>query len=236
MATPRGADTNDGRGFGAGASGEQAGTERTGGRRYQAPFRPDGSLHEEQRAHRHPGGGEGRGFRREPAGRYREPMYESQGPDLKALIRSLGEDASQLAHDEMTLAKIELRSIADTLTDDLQDASKALVMDLAKVGFALSLATLAGLALTAGAIMAVGALLGGAYWAGGLIVGAVLLIAAGLFGASAAKDLRDRESLRLESTRARAEQNKDVLAHEARETGEFARDEVDAVKRGTARR
>ncbi|HUG39193.1 MAG TPA: phage holin family protein [Longimicrobiales bacterium] len=152
------------------------------------------------------------------------------GPSLKTLVSRLGQDMSQLAHDEMTLAKLELRSVADALSDDLQTAARTLVKDLAKVGIALSLAVLAGLALTAGAIIGIGALVG-AYWAGGLIVGAVLLIAAGLFGTSAARDLRESEAMRLESTRRRAQQNTAVLAAEARETKRFAEQEGREFKR-----
>lgn len=152
------------------------------------------------------------------------------GPDLKTLFSRLGRDVSQLAHDEMTLAKLELRSVADALSDDLRTASQTLVKDLAKVGIALSLATLAGLALTAGAILAIGALLD-AYWAGGLIVGAVLLIAAVVFGMSAAKDVRESDAMRLGSARRRAEQNSAVLADEAQKTKQFAREEGREFKR-----
>lgn len=185
-------------------------------------------------------GADGRGFGPEPstrdtydlgaeAGIGTGPGYRDHGPELKTLVRNLGQDLSQLAHDELTLAKLELRSVADTLSSDLQNAGRTLVKDLAKVGVALTLGMLAALALTAGAIMAIGALLG-AYWAGGLIVGVVLLIAAAVFGMSAAKDLKTSDALRLESTRRRAEQNKDVIASEARATKQFARKEGEDFK------
>lgn len=157
-------------------------------------------------------------------------LHRDHGPDLRTLLARLASDISQLAHDEMTLAKLELRSVADTFANDLREAGRTLVKDLAKVGVALTLAMLAALALTAGAILAIGALLDGAYWAGGLIVGAVLLIAAAVFGMSAARDLRDSGSLRLEATRRRAEQNRDVLAAEARQTKTFARQEAQDFK------
>lgn len=153
------------------------------------------------------------------------------GADLRTLISRLGHDVSQLAHDEMTLAKLELRSVADTFSGEVRDATQTMVKDLAKVGVALSLATLAGLALTAGAIMAIGALLGGAYWAGGLIVGAVLLIAAVAFGMSAAKDLQKSESLRLKGTKRRIEQNRDVLEKEADASKRFVKHESKEFKR-----
>ena len=172
--------------------------------------------------------GDGNGYaRRLPPGR---GAGRDNGPDLRTLLSRLGQDVSQLAHDEMTLAKLELRSVADTLSGDLQNATKTMVKDLAKVGIALSLAVLAGLALTAGAIIGIG-LLVGAYWAGGLIVGVLYLIAAAVFGMSAAKDLKTSDSLRLESTRRRVEQNADVMKREARETKEFVRDEAQDFKR-----
>lgn len=171
--------------------------------------------------------GAGNGYaRRLPPG---QGPYTDQGQDLRALLGQLGQDVSQLAHDEMTLAKLELRSVADTLTNELQAATKTMVKDLAKVGIALSLAVLAGLALTAGAIMGIGALLD-AYWAGGLIVGVIYLIAAAMFGMSAGKDLKTSDALRLDATRRRAEQNKDVLAREARETKRFAKEEAKDFK------
>lgn len=142
--------------------------------------------------------------------------------DLKILLRQLSNDASQLAHDELTLAKMEIRDIADAFSSDIQTAGQTVVRDMAKVGIALSLATLAGLALTAGAVMGIGALLGGAYWAGGLIVGTILMIAAAAFGMSAAKDLRESEALRMENARRTLERDKDMMQSEARETQRFA--------------
>lgn len=201
MATPREMDGPDGRGFGPEPS-----TRDTYDPGMEGGIRPEPRF-----------GGTGTGL-------------GDHGPELKTLVRTLGEDLSQLAHDELTLAKLELRSLADTLSGELQNAGRTLVKDLAKVGVALTLGMLAALALTAGAIMAIGALLGGAYWAGGLIVGVVLLIAAAVFGMSAAKDLKTSESLRLESTKQRANQNKDVLAAEARATKRFAKEEGEDFK------
>lgn len=173
-------------------------------------------------------GGDGHVYGQIP--RPRTGVRREDGADLKVLVSRLGQDVSQLAHDEMTLAKLELRSLADALSSDVQSAARTMVKDLAKVGIALSLAVLAGLALTAGAILGIGALVG-SYWAGGLIVGVLYLVAAAIFGMSAAKDLKESDSLRLEATRQRAEQNRDVLAREAEETGRFAREEAQEFKR-----
>lgn len=151
--------------------------------------------------------------------------------NLRSLVAQLGRDASQLAHDELMLARMEIRDVAEAFSADVKDAGRTVVKDLAKVGIALSLASLAGLALTAGAVLAVGELLGDAFWAGGLIVGVVLLVAAAVFGMSAAKDLRDSDSLRMEHGRRTLDRDKDVLKDEAKETGDWAREEGQEFKR-----
>ncbi|HWV58581.1 MAG TPA: phage holin family protein [Longimicrobiales bacterium] len=152
--------------------------------------------------------------------------------DLRELVGRLGRDASQLAHDEITLARLELRSIADTMTTELRDAARTVATNLAKIGVALVFAMLAGFAITAGAILAIGSLLGGAYWAGGLIVGVVWLVVAAVLGAGAARDLRKPDSpLRMEETRRAAEHGSDVLNSEAQETKHFVQDEGREFKR-----
>lgn len=153
------------------------------------------------------------------------------GADLRQLIANLSRDASQLAHDEMTLAKMEIRDVAGAFSEDIQDAGKTLVKDMAKVGVALSLASLAGLALTAGAILAIGQLLGGAFWAGALIVGLVLALVAGVLAMSAARDLQESDELRLEGGRRALERDRAVLKEEARDTADFAREEARDFKR-----
>lgn len=151
--------------------------------------------------------------------------------ELRSLLGDLGRDASQLAHDELTLAKMEMRDVAEAFSADLQGAGKTLVKDMAKVGVALSLASLAGLALTAGAILGIGQLLGGAFWAGGLIVGLVLALVAGGLAMSAAKDLQESGELRLEGGRRTLERDRAVMKEEMRDTAEFAKDEARDFKR-----
>lgn len=164
-----------------------------------------------------------------------EEFRRSDGPldgaDLRTLLRRLNEDVTQLAHDEIELAKLEIREVAGAFSADLHEASRTMVQNVAKVGVALVLAWLAGLALTAGAILGIGRLLGGEFWAGGLIVGALFLIAAAIFGMSAARALKESPELRLEHGRRTLDQSKQVLAEEARETKEFAREEAEAFKR-----
>jgi uncharacterized membrane protein YqjE len=155
--------------------------------------------------------------------------------DLKVLLGRLNRDATQFVHDELELAKLELRDVAEAFAEDVQSAGRTLARDIAMIGVALSLATLAGLALTAGAILAVGQLLGGAFWAGGLIVGAVLLIAAGIMGWSAVKDLGSSDSLRLEHGRTTLREDRDVLRDEARRTKAAAREGAADFKREATR-
>ena len=149
---------------------------------------------------------------------------------LKTLLKRLNEDASQFVHDELDLAKLEFREVAGALSSDVREAGQTLAKDLAKVGVALSLALMGGLALTAGAVLAIGRLLGDAFWAGGLIVGIVLLVAAALAGKSAASDAKNSEALRLENTRRTMQRDKQVLADEMRQTKEFAQREAQEFK------
>lgn len=159
--------------------------------------------------------------------------YEGVNNDvgLKTLLKRLNEDASQFVHDELELAKLELREVAGALSSDVREAGQTLAKDMAKIGVALSLALMGGLALTAGAVLAIGRLLGDAFWAGGLIVGIVLLIAAALAARSAATDVKGSEALRLESTRRTMQRDRQVLADEVRQTKEFAQHEAEEFKR-----
>lgn len=168
-----------------------------------------------------------------PAGGATSGRYNGATDDvgLRTLLSRLNSDASQLVHDELELAKLELRDVADALSQDVREAGRTLAKDLAKLGVALSLALMAGLALTAGAVLGIGRLLGDAFWAGGLIVGVIFLIAAGLASRSAAADAADSDALRLTRTRRTLEEDKDVLAEEARETKDFAQREAREFKR-----
>jgi hypothetical protein len=150
---------------------------------------------------------------------------------LKTLLSRLNSDASQLVHDELDLAKLEFRDIADTLSSEVKEAGRTLAKDLAKIGMALSLAFMAGLALTAGAVLGIGRLLGDAFWAGGLIVGTVLLVAAVLAARSAASDAADSDALRLRDTRQAFAEDKQVLADEVRDTKDFVQHEAKEFRR-----
>lgn len=150
--------------------------------------------------------------------------------NLKLLLNHLSSDASELIHDEMDLAKLELREIANAFSSDIQSAGQTLVKDLLKAGVALSLATLAGIALTTGFILGLGALLGGAYWASALIVGVVYLGGAAVFGMSAGRDLQQDKSLRLEHGRETLRRDKNVLHEEVQRTKDFSRQAAHTFK------
>ncbi|MEX1181953.1 MAG: phage holin family protein [Gemmatimonadota bacterium] len=158
--------------------------------------------------------------------------YENGRPGeagLKTLLSRLNQDATQLIHDELDLAKLEIREVTETFSIEVRDATSTLVKDLTKAGIALSLAGLAGLTLTAGLVLAIGDLLG-AYWAGALIVGVVLLVATLMFAKSAASDMKENDALRLERTRRAAGQDARVLKEEVRELAEFAKHEAREFK------
>jgi hypothetical protein len=177
-----------------------------------------------------PGDGAGRYYREEyPREDYRSD-WRWDGTDLKTLLKRLNNDATQLAHDEIELAKLEIRQVAQAFSADIHKAGTTLVQNMAKVGAALVMGALAGLALTAGAILGIG-LLVGAYWAGGLIVGGVLLIGAVILAMSAARDLKTSTELRLEHGRETLQENTRVMKQEARDTKEFAQEEAQAFKR-----
>ena len=159
---------------------------------------------------------------------YDGAMHDEAG--LKTLLKRLNQDASQFVHDELELAKLEFKEVAGALSTDVREAGQTLAKDLAKVGVALSLALMGGLALTAGAVLAIGRLLGDAFWAGGLIVGIVLLVAAALAGRSAATDAQESEALRLTRTKRTMKRDSQVLADEMRETKEFAQREAQEFK------
>jgi hypothetical protein len=46
------------------------------------------------------------------------------GRELRRLIADLSRDASQLAHDELTLAKLEIRDVAEAFSSDIKAASR----------------------------------------------------------------------------------------------------------------
>lgn len=185
-----------------------------------AAFRDDGPGGE-SRVDRPGIGGRGEEHRASAGSR----VAPNGGEDIRTLLSQLGRDASQLAHDELALARLELRGVADTLTGELREAARTIVANFAKIGVALVFALLAGLAITAGCIIGIG-LLVDAYWAGALIVGAVWLVVAAVLGMSAARKLREPESpLRMGRTRRAAEHGSDVLASEVGETRDFVKEE-----------
>lgn len=110
------------------------------------------------------------------------------GETIADLIRDLGEESSRLLRQEVALAKLELSQMAS-----------AAVSDVVKLGVALSLLAVGGLALTTFVIIIFGELLGDNYWLSALIVGAVLMLCGGFLALGAATDLK-RNALRPEAT------------------------------------
>jgi hypothetical protein len=158
----------------------------------------------------------------------RQRRLEEAG--LHRLVSRLSSDATQLIHDELELAKLELRSIASNLSADLSEAGSTLVRNVAKLGASLVLALLAGMTLTVGAVLGIG-LLVGAYWASALIVGVLLAIGAAVLARSAASAMGDSDALRLENTRNAARHGTDVMAAEGQRTKEFVSHEAAEFKR-----
>jgi uncharacterized oligopeptide transporter (OPT) family protein len=158
---------------------------------------------------------------------------QRQGVDdagLRTLVSRLGSDATQLIHDELELARLELRNVASSLSAELSEAGRTLVRDVAKLGASLVLALLAGMTLTVAAVLGIG-LLVGAYWASALIVGVLLAIGAAVLARSAGSDMGDSEALRLEKTRRAARHGTGVIADEGKRTKEFVSDEAAEFKR-----
>ncbi|MGH7464708.1 MAG: phage holin family protein, partial [Longimicrobiales bacterium] len=65
------------------------------------------------------------------------PVHEYDGVhddvSLKTLLSRLNSDASQFVHDELELAKLELREVATALSSDVREAGQTLGKDIARV-------------------------------------------------------------------------------------------------------
>lgn len=121
------------------------------------------------------------------------------------LLRKLADDSADLIRQEAELVKLEMK-----------EAARAITMDLVKIGVALGIAGVGGLALTAFLILVLGNLLDGAYWASSLIVGGVFLLIGGLLAYSGIKDLKKR-SFKPEETIETLKEDRDWAKREAQE-------------------
>ena len=109
-------------------------------------------------------------------------------PSVKDLIKRLANEATGLVRSEVALAKLEMR-----------EAGRLMALDAARVGAAIALAAVGGLALTACAILLLGGLFGGAYWAASLVVGITLLSVGGVLAQRGIRGLQ-RHELKPEAT------------------------------------
>ena len=137
-----------------------------------------------------------------------EPVGASRRP-LAEMIKELAQDASALIHQEMALARAEVRQ-------NLKDLTK----NVAEIAVGGGIAVVGLLVLVAFTIIGLGLLLGGTYWLSSLIVGVVLLAGGGFFVASGVRGL-GKSSLA-------PEQTMDSL----RDTGSWAQHEVRELRAG----
>lgn len=112
--------------------------------------------------------------------------FEAEEP-IGVLFKRIGQDASMLVRQEVTLAKLELR-----------ESVKGLAKDAGKLGTAAGLALFGGLALLAFVIIGLGDLIDN-YWLSALIV-AVLLLGAAAIMARGALDHMKKNQIKPEET------------------------------------
>jgi hypothetical protein len=124
---------------------------------------------------------------------------------MRDLLRQLANDGRALVRDEITLAKVEMKTAAkQSARDSLQ-----LVAALAIVG-------IGGLALTAAAIIGIGIALGGLYWAAALIVGALFVAVGGLLARRGIRGLQ-RHSLKPDTAVRSLQRDRQMVRQELRE-------------------
>ncbi|HEX6694726.1 MAG TPA: phage holin family protein [Longimicrobiales bacterium] len=100
-------------------------------------------------------------------------------PSLTTLLRQLGTDSSALIRSEIALAKLEAQEMARTAA-----------LEGAKVGAAIALATVGGLALVTWLILALGNVMGDHYATAAAVVGAVFLGIGGVLAKKGVEGLK----------------------------------------------
>jgi hypothetical protein len=105
-------------------------------------------------------------------------MNQSE-PGVTALLRQLGADTTSLIRSEIALAKLEA-----------QDVARTAAVQGARVGAAIALAAVGGLALIAWLILAAGHLIGDHYATAAALIGILFVAVGGVMARSALRTLR----------------------------------------------
>lgn len=100
----------------------------------------------------------------------RDETNRTAEPGLTALLRQLGAESTALIRNEIALAKLEAGEVA-----------RVAALEGAKVGAAIALAAVGGLAIVAWLILALGDVIGDHYATAALIVGCIFLAVGGFF-------------------------------------------------------
>jgi hypothetical protein len=134
----------------------------------------------------------------------------ANGAPVGDLLKQLAGQSGDLVRNEMALAKLEMR-----------DMARQLARDSAKVGAAIALAAVGGLALVAAAIIALGNLLNGMYALSALIIGVLFLVVGAVMARSGMEGLKSPP--KPDETVRTMQENKEWASREAREFKEEIR-------------
>ncbi|HSJ08679.1 MAG TPA: phage holin family protein [Longimicrobiales bacterium] len=126
------------------------------------------------------------------------------------LLKQLANEGSELFRNEMSLAKLEMR-----------DMAREVALDSAKLGSALGLTLIGGLALVTAAIIGLGHLLDGRFGLSALIIGVLFLVVGGIMAKAGINGLRERSGP--EQTIQSLKRNKEWARREVREFKEEIR-------------
>jgi hypothetical protein len=106
-------------------------------------------------------------------------MSNGNEQGITALLRQLGADGAALLRSEIALAKMEMQEVARTAT-----------AEASRIGIAIALAAVGGLAIVAGLILALGHLLHDHYATSAFIVGFIFVAVGGLLARKAINGLK----------------------------------------------
>ena len=132
-------------------------------------------------------------------------MTRTGEPSVTTLLRQLGQDSTTLIRSEIALAKLEAR-----------EAARLAALEGVKVGAAIALAAVGGLALVAWIILGLGNVIGDHYATSAAIVGVVFLAIGGFLANAGLKGLRSGE-LKPDATLAALQEDKQWAAQQLRE-------------------